>query len=392
MMKKMAWLIVLLFTAVLLKRYYTATVWSLDKPLMFVRSPAASSQTNVVYIKTHKCASETLSAIFRRFGYERNLSFVLPVDGRNNLGWPDPLDEGMFRPSKTGRYNVLCEHTILTLPLMADIMPNDTMFVTSIREPMQHMKSAFQYFNIKRVAAINSSDPISEYLRILDKYDNVYKGRGNIRRSGYCVPPNLSVTRNSMAFDLGFPNGYAKDTKDETTNTTAVQEWLDMLDKRFGFVVIVEYFDISMVMLRRALRWNTKDIIYIRRNTQSVKVNTTIDEDLVRNYKVWSHVDYLLYDHFNKTLWDKTDKQNEDFWDELRDFGDVLNKTRDFCHRGRHLHGEAIQFPRQSWSDSFNVTVRDCKTITSRLMPELKRQYNNIDAQVKYRRRTGQSC
>ncbi|KAK2173318.1 hypothetical protein NP493_884g02000 [Ridgeia piscesae] len=349
-------------------------------------------QDNIVYIKTHKCASETLSAIFRRYGYVRNLSFVLPVDGRNNLGWPEPLDPGMYRPSKTGTYNILCEHTILTLPHMADIMPNDTMFITGIRDPFEHMKSAFHYFNIQGVGAVNGSNPLTEYLRHLDKYDAIYKAVGNKRRSGYCVPAHLSMTQNSIAFDLGFPTGFAKGTKDQTRNATAVQEWLDMLDKRMDFVLIVEYFDMSLVMLRRTLRWNTKDILYIRRNTQSYKVAQKIDEQLLRNYKVWSHVDYLLYDQFNKTLWQKVAQQSDDFWDECRDFDSVLNKTREFCNAEKHRRNESLQFPAKPWSDSFNVTAKDCAIIKRRVMKELRRQYDQIKVPVKYRKRSGQTC
>ena len=214
-----------------------------------IRPPTTHRDTpriNFVYIKTHKCASETLSAIFRRFGHLRNLSFVLPVDTRNNLGWPEPLDKGMFRPSKTGGYNILCEHTILTLPLMTDIMPKDTAFVTSIREPMEHLKSAFNYFHLRPICGINSRRALPEYLRHLDEYDYVYKARNNSRRYG-CIPAGLSVTRNSMAFDLGFPIGFANGTTDQTNNDTFIEEWIIMLDGLFDMVLIVEYFYESLV-------------------------------------------------------------------------------------------------------------------------------------------------
>ena len=159
-----------------------------------------------------------------------------------------------------------------------------------------------------------------------------------------------------------------------------------------GHVLIVEYFDLSLVMLRRTLRWNTKDILYIRRNTQSYKVAEKIDEQLLRNYKAWSHVDYLLYDLFNKTLWQKVAQQSNDFWDECRHFDSVLNKTRAFCSAAKHRRNEMLHFPDQPWSDSFNVTANDCTIIKSRLMPELRRQYDQIKVPVKYRKRTGQPC
>ena len=349
---------------------------------------------NFVYIKTHKCASETLAALFRRYGYERRLSFVLPVDGRNNLGWPEPLDEGMFRPSKTGGYNVLCEHTILTLPLMTDIMPNDTLYVTGIREPMEHLKSSFHYFNLPKVGAISGTDPFTEYLRNLDKYDAVYKAQGNTRRGGYCVPAGLSVTKNSMAFDLGFPIGFARGTIDQTKNKTFIDEWVEKLDKRFAIILIVEYFQESLVLMRRTFGWNIKDIIYIRRNSAAVRkaVAPPVDPQLVRKYRTWSRVDYSLYNHFNRTLWRKIADEGDDFENELGYFESVVSKTNTFCEKTGKDRETLLHFAATDWSASFNVSINDCKTIGSRLMPELRRQYDSINVKVKFRRRTGVAC
>ena len=52
---------------------------------------------NFVYIKMIKCASTTLSGVFRRFGLLRNLSFVLPPKGKIYIGWPYQIDETFYR-------------------------------------------------------------------------------------------------------------------------------------------------------------------------------------------------------------------------------------------------------------------------------------------------------
>ena len=189
-----------------------------------------TEQTNIVYIKTHKCASETLSAMFRRFGYQRDLSFVLPVNNCFTLGYPYKFNEHVYRPSKTGGFNILCQHSILTLPLMENIMPSNTMFITSIRSPFEQFKSAFNFFHLKKVIPRTFSDPISEYLRHLRKYDEVYKETPKTRS---CTPLGRSLTQNCMSQDLGIQQGFPKGTLDQTKNATAVKEWLKMLDKRF---------------------------------------------------------------------------------------------------------------------------------------------------------------
>ena len=364
---------------------------------ILVRHPLPILSTpikNFVYIKTHKCASDTLSAVFRRYGYERRLSFVLPVEGSDQLGWPQPLDEGMFRPSKTGGYNILCEHTILTLPLMTDIMPNDTMFVTSLREPMERLKSAFSYFNLPKVVAITGPDTFTEYLRNLDKYDDVYKSKGNKPRRAYCIPDGLSMTKNSMAFDLGFPTGFPGGTIDQTKNVTFIDEWVEMLDKKVDIALIVEYFQESTVLMRRTFGWNIKDILYMRRNTTPVRhALGPVDPQLVRKYKAWSRVDYKLHDHFNRTLWRKIADEGDDFWNELEYFKRALNETNTFCQRtGYDRTTTTLHFAATDWSASFNVSMDDCETINSRLLPDLRRQYDAIHVKVKHRRRTGVRC
>ena len=295
----------------------------------------------------------------------------------------------MFRPSKTGGYNVLCEHTILTLPLMTDIMPRDTAFVTSVREPMAYLKSALNYYKVYDVASINCSDPFTEFLRDPAKYDSIFKTRGRPRK---CVPARLSVTKNSMAFDLGFSTGYRKGTVDQTKNSTFIDEWVHNLDNIFDIVLIVEYFQESIVLMRRTFGWNIKDVIYIRRNSGAVKAVELVDTQLVRTYKTWSRVDYRLYNHFNRTLWRKIADEGFDFWNELEYFKNVVNQTNTFCQSIGRNKAAILHFAPTAWSDSFNISIDDCKVIGRRLIKELKKQYDDIDVEVVYERQTGQRC
>ena len=71
-------------------------------------------KTNFVFIKCMKCATETMATILRRFGYLRDLNFVLPVNRNIYLGWPFPIEESDIRQSKFD-YNIRLVVKILLL-------------------------------------------------------------------------------------------------------------------------------------------------------------------------------------------------------------------------------------------------------------------------------------
>ena len=116
-------------------------------------------QQHFVYIKVHKCRSDTLSAIFRRFAYLRNLSVALPIGGKFNLGWPHPLKLNYYRPSKSGHYDALFDHSLYTKEQMTAMMPDDTVFMASLRVPFAHLKSAMAYMMIRQWSGITEPPP-----------------------------------------------------------------------------------------------------------------------------------------------------------------------------------------------------------------------------------------
>ena len=94
-----------------------------------------------------------------------------------------------------------------------------------------------------------------------------------------------------------------------------------MLDNKFDIILIVEYLQESIVLMRRMFGWNIKDIIYIRRNSAAVRnAVEPVDPQLVRKYKTWSRVDYKLHDHFNRTLWREIADEGDDVWAELANY------------------------------------------------------------------------
>ena len=357
------------------------------------RHHCTKERNHLVYIKIHKTASETLSAMVRRFGYKRNLSFVLPITWRNNLGWPYPLDPGMYRPKKTDTYDILCEHTVYNDVTFPALMPPDTVFTASIRLPEYHFRSAFSYFNVAKIAKIPGENTVKEFLKDPHKWDRIYTSP-SAKKSGLCVPNYVSILHNAQAFDLGFPMGFPSSKKeyvDQTNNPQAVIAWLETIKKRFKFMLIVEYMNESLVLWRRYMCWSLPDIIYYTRNTARTPLVVNNDDQLTQAIRNFSSIDFALYEHYNKTLWANIEMEGLDFWDELETFNYVMSNVTEFCSGGTRKQ-KVLTFEKSKWHKAFNYTSNDCKLLADRLMPKLRARYDSIKKTVPSIKATGPGC
>jgi len=270
--------------------------------------PVCQAQTRFVYTKMIKCASSTLSAVFRRFGLLRNLSFVLPPKGRIYVGWPYQVDDSLYRPCKSSSgFDIFCEHAIYNRSTFTELMGKDTVYITSIREPFSQVKSMVNYYNVLNISDVPmlASGRFIEFLSDIEKYEAVYKS-ANASRERFCIPDGFSMTRNLMSFNLGFPTGGFRSVDDDlATDGDLVQHWIAELDSDFSLVLIVEHFYESMVLLRRQMCWSLEDILFVASNAGSYDYRAEESAVLVTLYRRRSSVDYQLYQHFNNSLWRK---------------------------------------------------------------------------------------
>lgn len=357
-----------------------------DVPLMLSRPPACERErVNIVFVKTHKCATTTTVHMLLLFCLRRNLTFVLPHPYHHTLCYPHHLEPRCHRPPKTTPFNIMCQHVVYNEDVMTQIMPPDTVYVTSIREPFARMKSAFYYYRVYRRALIPTkpNEPLIEYLRDIPKYEAMYTSTDNHKyyTKAECMR-SLSLTHNHMAFDLGLPNGFHVDTPDQTKNATYIRRWIDALQRRLSLVMIVEYYNESLVLLRRLMCWKLPDLLYIRTNIN--KHNDAkaehIDQSLVDNFKQYNKPEYMLYNHFNRTLWRRIAEQPDDFWDELNEFERLLKEKTEFCQQAKD--GDVLSFQSSKWNDEFVLTVAECGHMKSGAYMDLVRNYNQNPAKV----------
>ena len=135
--------------------------------------------------------------------------------------------------------------------------------------------------------------------------------------------------RNPMMFDLGFSQKYFQ-------NYTAVTEYINFLNKEFDLVMIMEYYDESLILLKRLLCWEIDDILHVKVNERLDKEKASNLSDRVKeNIKRWNKADVLLFTYFNATFWRKIEMEGSEFYEDLSAFRKRRLKLQQMCFENR---------------------------------------------------------
>ncbi|XP_053394588.1 galactose-3-O-sulfotransferase 2-like [Mercenaria mercenaria] len=318
--------------------------WIMDK-IFQLHSQQCTEIQNIVFLKVHKTGSSTVANILQRFGYFRNLNFALPNKTAGQLrynyfgGVGETLKPGGTIPSKpkSKQYNILYNHVIFNWKPFLKIFPkNTTVYVTTLRQPVNQFLSSLLFFLHEEILDA-AKENITFYLKNPEKFEPEES-------------PYLSFTNNRQALDLGLPPSKVRDK-------TYITRYINMLDKVFDLVLIMEYFDESLILLKRRMCWNFKDILHIRKN----KAYQSFDFQLSFNDKTllkdWALADHLIYEHFYKKFHIIL-KREPNVMEETHDFKMILYKTQRFCNNSGSETQLVIQ--KSKWNEQFKITALDC--------------------------------
>lgn len=312
--------------------------------------PAKEIQ-HIAFLKVHKAASSTAQNIFLRFGWNRNLTFVLSP-AKNQFGYPNIIslresltNSNILPPPSNKHYDILCNHVFYSKEAFSKFMPSDTAFIGIIREPFELYKSILNYFKPRYIfKKIEGSSPASSFLRDPEKFEP--KGR-----------LSNSWTNNRMALEFGFPTSAFS-----VYNQTIVDSYLAKLDKEFKLVLIAEYMEDSVVLMRRLLNWKTKDILYLNLNVAHKKNESMLSKAFDRDfYHKHAKLDYALYNFFYVRLRKQIRQQGEDFDKELLDFKELRKRTQEYCTQTKMSRPLEVQA--SPWSENFTVDRSDCNSM-----------------------------
>ena len=320
-----------------------------------------TKQHNIVFGKVHKAASSTMHNILTRFALTNNLNLLInsKFPHINEFGYR--IDEKTLVPKPCGSsFHILCNHLIFNRREISRYFPSNTVYLGIVREPFRQFLSAFVYYSYvwpqdvnKEVIRKDPNNPIEEFLTQSSYY---------LRRS----PPNTIMINNRMSVDFGFPIQNFEQSK---TNASKISEFVNSLNQMFDFVLIVEYFDESLVMLRRLLNWTTKDIIYIKNNVQQARhdwlpfVNRTDYPDHVKSkFEQFASLDLAVYRHFRQIFLQRLTSQPPDFYSEVKAFRQVRNTVTEYCSSlfADRKRNNVLDIPGSEFTGSFNLSTQDC--------------------------------
>ncbi|XP_017293721.2 galactose-3-O-sulfotransferase 3-like [Kryptolebias marmoratus] len=243
--------------------------------------------TNIVFLKTHKTASSTMQNILFRFAERNNLTLALPKPSCGYLFCYPQFFSSHFVHPDTLPPNMISSHMRFNKTALQRLMPNDTIYITILREPASMFESLFTYFTVyseafKRVPKGSLEAFIADPLR----YYRPNEG-------------NSMFAHNTLTFDLG-------GNKDRpATDVTYAQTFAAEVEKVFSLVMISEYFDESLVLLRHLLSWDLDDIVYLKLNVRTESSKKSLSPGLPGKIRAWNSIDAYLYDYFNASLWVK---------------------------------------------------------------------------------------
>ena len=198
-------------------------------------------------------------------------------------------------------FDMLTNHAGYRRPEMLSVVPNATLIAT-IRDPVRHFESAFCYYGYAdQLGLKNKTHPIGTFLRDYDNLANKLHYGSAMRHSGQLKYLGLS--------------------EDKLDDSKAVDSKIQQLSNELDLVIITEYLDESLVLLRRLLCWTFDELTYVSKNIRSSSYQynlTKSEQDLIRQR---NKADVKLYNHFNKTLWTKIKKYGKSAFErDLKEF------------------------------------------------------------------------
>ncbi|XP_053574239.1 galactose-3-O-sulfotransferase 4 [Bombina bombina] len=241
---------------------------------------------HIVFLKTHKTAGSTILNILHRYGDRNRLNFALPF--KYQFNYPNLFHsrrvKGYNAPNRP-QYDILCHHMRFNLPEVQKVMPKDSFYFTIIRDPATMAESSFSYYRSVS-SAFKKSPSFKAFI-----YNPSQYYRPGERSNHYA--------RNLLWFDLGF-------NPDAEFSEALARAGSRAVEGSFNLVLIAEYFDESMVLLKEELCWELDDVVSFKLNTRGASIPLQNVE--IERLRSWNALDWYLYNYFNHTFWEKVER------------------------------------------------------------------------------------
>lgn len=252
-----------------------------------------SEVDNIIFVKTHNTGSSVVANILLKKAYDNNLLVGFPItDNENEIGaYPAQFDRQFIRPglysdsetiNNSDKVNIITHHSRYSSDLSKILInPTNKRVITIVRHPLEQIKSVFKYYQdeLPFKTWFDSSDNVA--IRLQKFYNNPYKFYNT-------SVPYYFRAKNFQAFDLDLnENGYTE------------SKLQDLLVKKFDLILVHEFLDESLLLLKKLLNWSFEDIAYLRSQySPKLKENgnlSAIDKFIRTKVENFNDLDFAIY-------------------------------------------------------------------------------------------------
>ncbi|OCT59449.1 galactose-3-O-sulfotransferase 4 [Xenopus laevis] len=279
-------------------------------PLTSTSTQTCQPKSHIVFLKTHKTAGSSVLNMLNRYGDRNSLTFALPQ--KYQFSYPSLFNANMVKgydELNKPTYDILCHHMRFNLPEIRKLMPSDSFYFTILRDPATLIESSFSYYHSVS-SAFKKAPNLTEFIAHPSYY---YKPGDN----------GNHYARNFQWFDLGL-------NSDTPFNVSLARAEVREIDRVFHLVLLSEYFDESMVLLKEELCWDLDDVVNFKLNSR--ESSTPLEEREKEMLRAWNGLDWYLYVYFNRTFWEKVERFGRERMDfEVRRLKERRQQLAEIC-------------------------------------------------------------
>ncbi|XP_071943842.1 galactosylceramide sulfotransferase-like [Antedon mediterranea] len=282
------------------------------------------SKQQIVFVKTHKTGSTTLARLIEQYAVDHKLNVVRKIGERGSVHFDQKFNYGcpkLFLPPrgvKTGdyknyKYDIFTIHAHYNRSVYDSFMNENSFYFTILRNPVMQFESAFDFFSIGSKVKLTGSKE-----NILDKFmlnvEKYWKKLGKMQKR---------YMHNNQLWDMGV------DDVSICLKQNCSNNLFEKLDNEMDLVLINEFYDESLILLKKMLCWDFEDILYLPRNKRAKRTNMTTA--VYQKIAKWNAADMKLYNYFEERLKERISNYGEDFTADLAAFREMTKFLLDVC-------------------------------------------------------------
>ena len=249
------------------------------------------------------------------------------------------------------------------------LMEPEVKLIGIVRSPYLQFKSYFNYFQMgakmaeKRNVSLN--DSFDEFLR---------KPQDKLLNCGY---------QNPMLFDFGYKDKDEKKTfwkkyvQSKSIVSNHVMNYVEELKSNFTLILVSDYFDESMVLLRHEMCWTMREILLksknkSKRDQYNLRTTTDVKEQRRKElYKAYASADHYFFDQINQTFWEKISKIDK-FEEQLADYRNVTQHVNNYCTMLLRLRPPTMKIESNDYHEKMEIDIGFCKSIAMGVIKQIE--------------------